>query len=77
MLSNGHTRRTMPAKILIILAKILTASLEGKQLPDDLLSQCFKSFYESLGWKLNDPLVPDLRLAMGKLFLQLMKSNTW
>jgi len=34
ILGSGHIRRTMPTKILIVLAKTIAASIEGQQLAD-------------------------------------------
>jgi hypothetical protein len=79
VLSNNHIRRTLPARVLIVLAKTITASLHGSELSEEVVGQCLKAFNDSMFHKTNanDPLIMELRASIGRLFLGIMRRHQW
>ena len=77
VLSNNHIRRTLPAKVLMVLAQTISASLDSYELGDEVVGQCLKAFSESLFHKTNDPLIGELRSTVGKLFMGIMQRYSW
>lgn len=69
MLNSSHSRRTISGKVLLVLAKTITASLSNYQMTDDMISMCLKAFNDSLAYKITDPIVGDLRIKIAELFL--------
>ena len=57
VLNNNHIRRTLPAKVLMVLAQTISASLHSFELTDESVGHCLKAFNESLFHKTNDPLI--------------------
>lgn len=77
VLSSNHIRRTLPVKVLMVLAKTITASLDSYELSDEVVGYCLKAFTESVFNKANDPLIADLRSTIGRLFLGIMRHYSW
>ena len=77
IINNNHIRRTLPAKILIVLAKSITALVQKVHFNDEMLSMCFKSYNECLAFKMADPLINELREQIAKLFYELMTKFNW
>jgi hypothetical protein len=77
ILSNNHVRRTLPAKVLMVLAQTITASLDSCELSEDVVGQCLKAFNDSMFHKTKDSLIGDLRNNIAKLFLGIMQRYIW
>jgi hypothetical protein len=77
LLSSIHIRRTLTTKVLIVLAKLIEATLNNCPFSDEMVGMCLRAFSESLIQKAIDPLIGDLRLMVARLFLHLMQMYVW
>lgn len=77
LLNNNHVRRSIQAKVIMLLGKTITAALDSCQLPPEIVGQCLKAFNESTINKINDPNIDELRRTTTKLFLNIMLRYTW
>jgi len=57
ILNNNHIRRTLTAKVLLVLAKTITASLDSCIFTDEMLGMCLKAFNDCMVYKITDPLI--------------------
>lgn len=77
LLSSTHIRRTLTVKVLVVLAKLIDATLESCPFTDEMVSICLKAFREAVFQKGADPQIKDLRAIVPKLFLHIMRLYTW
>lgn len=57
LLSSTHIRRTLTTKVLIVLAKLIEATLNNCPFSDEMVGMCLRAFSESLIQKSTDPLI--------------------
>lgn len=77
LLNSNHIRRTLSAKVILILARIIGAAVNNCPFTDEMITMCLKAFSESLIQKSTDPIIPDLRAKVAQLFLHIMKLYSW
>jgi hypothetical protein len=63
--------------VLVVLAKLIDATLESCPFTDEMVGICLKAFSEALVQKATDPQINDLRAIVAKLFLHLMRLYIW
>ena len=75
-LANGHSRKSFPVHVMIILVKVLHSASDEK-LTEDSINSIIKSLSESIASKINDPEIFDLKLEISKYYITLATMYLW